>query len=74
MEKSIDFMKKDVGVIIPKKCWVNERQKVCYGDEIEAEGEARCLEVRLGLKKDTVSVYKCELCGFWHLSRKKAQK
>ena len=52
----------------PKKCWVNEGQKVCYGTEMEAEGAARLTEVEHGLKANTLTVYRCEYGEHWHLA------
>lgn len=54
----------------PKKCWVNEAHKVCYDDEIDAEGAARLVEHEHGLKCNSLSVYKCEFGDHWHLANK----
>jgi hypothetical protein len=55
--------------ILPKKCWVGEQEKVCYGDRVEAEMASRLVEREHGLKNGALSVYKCEYGEHWHLSR-----
>ena len=62
---------KQIGAVIPKKCWVGESHKICYNDESEASGEARMMEIRSGLQMGEVTTYVCEFCGKWHLSRNK---
>ena len=61
-------MKKKYGEYAPEKCWVGERQKVCYGDREEAEANARFLEGEHGLKAGTLHGYRCEYGEHWHLA------
>ena len=52
----------------PKKCWVNEGQKVCYDTREEAEGAARLAELQYGQKPNSLTIYKCEYGDHWHLA------
>ena len=54
----------------PKKCWVGETQKICYGTKEEAEVAARVAEY--DYKISELTVYKCEFGEHWHLSSKKS--
>ena len=54
----------------PKRCWVNERQKICYADRDEAERSARLVEFEHGLAPGALDVYKCEYGEHWHLANK----
>jgi hypothetical protein len=53
----------------PKKCWVGETQKICYGSREEAEIAARVAEY--DHKISGLSVYKCEFGDHWHLTKEK---
>ena len=51
----------------PKKCWVGEEQKICYGSREEAEMAARVVEYEYKILR--LSVYKCEYGEHWHLTK-----
>ena len=50
----------------PKRCWVGETQKICYGSREEAEMSARVAEHDHGISN--LTVYKCEYGDHWHLA------
>lgn len=50
----------------PERCWVGERQKICYATEDEAIAAARVAEHDYQISG--LSVYKCEYGDHWHLS------
>lgn len=50
----------------PKKCWVGDRQKICYATREEAEVAALVTEHDHGISE--LSVYKCDYGNHWHLS------
>ena len=50
----------------PKKCWVGERQKICYATYEEAEVAAKVAEY--DHKTKPLTVYKCEYGDHYHLS------
>lgn len=52
----------------PEKCWVGERQKICYASKEEAEVAAKVAEYDHKIKD--LDVYKCEFGDHWHLSSK----
>lgn len=52
----------------PKKCWVGEQQKNCYETREEAEVAAAVAAHDYGAPK--LGVYKCDMCGKWHLTNK----
>jgi hypothetical protein len=60
--------KSKINILEPKKCWVNDTQKVCYSSQEEAEGAARLAEYEHGLKSGALAVYKCEYGDHWHLA------
>ena len=55
----------------PEKCWVGDKQKVCYPDEDTAEMAARLVEIEHGLSANSLSCYKCEFGNHWHLANNK---
>ena len=59
----------NLGSYEPKKCWVGEEQKICYGSFEEAEMAARVAEYEYGVSG--LTVYKCEYGEHWHLTRNK---
>lgn len=62
---------KKITIPLPKKCWVGESEKVCYGLREEAEGAARVVEVEHGLAPYSLGIYKCEFGEHWHLTATK---
>lgn len=54
--------------IEPKRCWVGETRKICYGSREEAEIAAKVAEYDHGISG--LSVYKCEYGNHWHLTGK----
>lgn len=59
-------MKQKIQEYEPEKCWVGERQKICYASKEEAEGAALLAEHEHGAPK--LGVYKCEYGEHWHLT------
>ena len=57
------------GAFVPKRCWVGEKQKICYGSREEAEAAALCAQYDHHMSQ-RLSVYKCEYGNHWHLSSK----
>ena len=55
----------------PKRCWVGEKQKICYPDEESAELAARYVEQCHGLPGNSLKAYKCSYGEHWHLANKK---
>jgi len=55
----------------PEKCWVNNKQKICYPDKETAEDSARLVEYEHGLPVNSLTCYKCEYGNHWHLANKK---
>ena len=55
----------------PEKCWVGEKEKICYETREEAEMAARLVEVAHGLEVGTLHVYKCEIGKHYHHARRK---
>ncbi|MDR2336766.1 MAG: hypothetical protein LBE03_01525 [Candidatus Nomurabacteria bacterium] len=55
----------------PKKCWVNDKEKICYENEDEAEMAARHIEVTHKLPKGSLKVYKCDFGEHWHIASNK---
>lgn len=60
---------KHFGSFEPKKCWVGDRQKVCYATRGEAEAAA--LVAEHDYQAPRLSAYKCEFGDHWHLSSAK---
>ena len=56
----------------PEKCWVGEKQKICYATREEAEVAARVAEHDHGIRG--LSVYKCEYGDHWHLASMRNDK
>ena len=54
----------------PKRCWVNDKQKICYPDRDEAERSARLVEFEHDLAPGTLDVYKCGYGEHCHLANK----
>ncbi|MFV0485469.1 MAG: hypothetical protein ACK5MU_04585 [Candidatus Saccharimonadales bacterium] len=55
----------------PKKCWVGDQQKVIYPDFNSALAAARLVEYEHGLPPDSLTAYKCEYGGHYHLANVK---
>lgn len=53
----------------PKKCWVGDTQKICYGTREEAEVAAKVAQY--DYNAPPLSVYHCEYGNHWHLSSSK---
>ena len=58
-----------VGKYEPKRCFVGEKQKICYEDRETAEMSARLVEVEHGLEANSLSAYRCEYGNHWHLAK-----
>ena len=50
----------------PKRCWVGDVHKICYGSKEEAELAAQVAAYDHGAPE--LTVYKCEYGDHWHLS------
>jgi hypothetical protein len=52
----------------PRRCWVNETQKICFDSEEIAQGAARLAEIEHGIRPGDLRAYKCEYGDHWHLA------
>lgn len=57
----------------PPRCWVGDKNKVCYPDEITAEMSARLVEAEHGLAANSLNCYRCEYGNHWHLANNNAK-
>lgn len=55
----------------PEKCWVDEKQKIIYPDELSAEMAARLVEAEHHLPPNSLTAYHCEYGDHWHLANVK---
>ena len=54
----------------PERCWVGNKQKFTYPDELTAEMAARLIESERHLKSGTLKAYRCDYGDHWHLANK----
>ena len=52
----------------PPRCWVGNKNKVCYPDQETAEMSARLVEAGHGLAANSLTCYRCEYGDHWHLA------
>ncbi|MBO4854907.1 hypothetical protein J6X15_02150 [Candidatus Saccharibacteria bacterium] len=52
----------------PQRCWVGDKNKICYPDEDTAEMSAYLVEAEHNLPSGTLSWYHCEYGDHWHLA------
>lgn len=55
----------------PPRCWVGDKNKVCYPDQETAEMSARLVEAEHSLPANSLTCYHCEYGDHWHLANKK---
>jgi len=67
-------MSKKLAEYEPKKCWVGDQQKVCYGSQEDAEGWAKVVEAEHNLPAGSLTTYRCEYGEHWHLANSHAKK
>ena len=54
----------------PPRCWVGDKNKICYPDKETAEMSARLVEAEHGLESGALTCYRCEYGSHWHLANK----
>ncbi len=58
----------------PPRCWVGDKNKICYPDEETAEMSAHLVEAEHGLPAGSLSYYHCEYGDHWHLANNKKDR
>lgn len=66
--------KKPPLVCEPQRCWVGNKQKVCYPDRESAEVSGRLIEAEHGLAGNSLYAYRCEYAAHWHLASRKSNR